>query len=140
MNFLSGTVAGGSDHAVDVRLDAGLTLSTTVTDAAPAAGEKITLGVRPENITVSDPDSAMLAGEVQIAEHLGGETFVYVNLSGGHAITVEIQGQATVQAGERIGLDFTDDVYHLFGANERIIHRQPAAAGRSAPATAPTGI
>ncbi len=135
MNFLSGAVAGGSDGRIDVRLDSGLTVSTAVAGAAPAAGAKITLGVRPENIAVAGPDGAMLAGEVQIAEHLGGETFVYVNLAGGQSITVEIQGQAPVEAGERIGLDFADTAYHLFDSNERVIRRQPAGAEAAAAST-----
>ena len=42
----------------------------------------------------------------------------------GQIVTVEIQGQADIDAGERIGLDFADDAYHLFDANERVIHRQ----------------
>ena len=123
MNFLSGAVAGSGDGKIDVRLDGGLTLSTAVTGKAPAAGEKITLGVRPENIVVASPDNAMLSGEVQIAEHLGGETFVYVNLSGGQSITVEIRGQAPVEAGERIGLSFVDTAYHLFDTRERVVRR-----------------
>jgi multiple sugar transport system ATP-binding protein len=125
MNFMAGTVASSGDGKIDVRLDGGLTLSTTVAGAPPAVGDKITLGIRPEDIAVAPPDSAMLAGEVQIAEHLGGETFVYVNLQGGQSITVEIQGQASASAGERIGLSFADTAYHLFDAKERVIRHQP---------------
>ncbi len=138
MNFLSGAVTGGGDGRIDVRLDGGLRLSTPVAGGAPAAGDKVTLGVRPEAITVAAPDGAMLAGEVQIAEHLGGETFVYVTLAGGTSITVEIQGQAPVVAGEPIGLNFADADYHLFDSTERVIRRQPASAER-AEAAASTG-
>ncbi len=126
MNFMAGAIASSGDGRIDVRLDGGLTLSTTVADVPPTVGDRITLGIRPEDIVVTPPDGAMLAGEVQIAEHLGGETFVYVNLQGGQSITVEIQGQASVSAGERIGLSFPDTAYHLFDANERVIRHQPA--------------
>ncbi len=129
MNFLSGTVVGGGDGKIDVRLDTGMTLSSAVAGKALATGEKITLGVRPENVSVAALDDAMLAGEVQIAEHLGGETFVYVNLSGGQSITVEIQGQASITAGERIGLSFADTAYHLFEL-EGARHRPSAGSVR----------
>ncbi len=132
MNFLRGAVAAGADGRIDVRLDGGLTLSTAVAGKAPATGEAITLGIRPENISVAASDDAMLSGEVQIAEHLGGETFVYVNLAGGQSITVEIQGQALVRAGERIGLNFADSAYHLFDAHEQVVHHQASASAGSA--------
>ncbi len=126
MNFLSGAVTGSGDGRMDVRLDTGLTLSTMLANGAPA-GDKITLGTRPENVTVAAPDGSMLTGEVQIAEHLGGETFVYVNLTGGQSITVEIQGQSDIRSGERIGLNFADTAYHLFDANEQVIRRRKPA-------------
>ena len=47
----------------------------------------------------------MLTGEVQIAEHLGGETFVYVALPSGETVIVEIKGQAEIRSGERVGID-----------------------------------
>jgi multiple sugar transport system ATP-binding protein len=124
---------------MDVRLDAGLTLSTAVAAGAPAAGEKVILGIRPEDVAVAPPDRAMLSGEVQIAEHLGGETFVYVNLADGPSITVEVQGQAAISAGERIGLSFADSAYHLFDARERVIRRPPASTARPLAVAASTG-
>ncbi len=132
MNFLPAAVVGGDGGRIDVRLATGLALSTALAGQAPAAGEKVTLGVRPENVTVAAPDKAMLSGEVQIAEHLGGETFIYVNLAGGQSITAEIQGQASVRAGEQIGLNFADADYRLFDSEERVIRRRPAANGAHA--------
>ena len=124
MNFMRGEVSGGGGGSVEIRLDPGLSLSLPVEGDAPAKGEKVTMGVRPENVRVVSPAEAMLTGEVQIAEHLGGETFVYATLPSGQSITVEIQGQAKVKAGERIGLAFGDADYHVFGANERVIRRR----------------
>jgi ABC-type sugar transport system ATPase subunit len=139
MNFLPGVIVGAGDGKIDVRLDSGLTVSRSVEDRALSPGEKVTLGIRPESISPSAPDGAKLAGEVQIAEHLGGETFIYVGLAGGQSITAEIQGQAAVRAGERIGLNFADATYHLFDASERRIRHRPAPVGRTEAAAAPTG-
>jgi ABC-type sugar transport system ATPase subunit len=133
MNFMRGQVDGGGPGMVSVRLDPGLTLTLPIDGEAPAKGEKITMGVRPENVHVAAEGAAMLTGEVQIAEQLGGETFVYVTLPGGQSITIEIPGQAVVKPGERIGLSFGDADYHVFAANERIIRRRGmngAAAAR----------
>ena len=125
MNFLPGTITGSNGGTVDVRLDAGLDLSAAIASKAPPSG-KVTLGVRPEDITVAMPDAAMVTGDVQIAEHLGGETFVYVSLPSGQTVTVEVQGQANIRPGERIGLSFADSAFHLFDASERVIPRRKA--------------
>ena len=139
MNFITGEITGGSGGTVELRLDNGLTLTTPVEGSAPARGERITLGVRPESITLAGPDDARLSGEIQIAEHLGGETFFYVNLPTGQSITVEIQGQIHIDAGERVGLTFADDAYHLFDASEQVVHRRKPAGGNQRPSAAAVG-
>ena len=45
----------------------------------------MTVGVRPEHLVPAAPGEGVLRGEVQIAEQLGGETYVYVNLPAGRA-------------------------------------------------------
>jgi multiple sugar transport system ATP-binding protein len=140
MNFIAGEITGGSGDAIAVRLDNGLTLTTPVEGNAPVRGEKITLGVRPESIALAGPDDARLSGEIQIAEHLGGETFFYVNLPTGQSITVEIQGQIHIDAGAPVGLTFADDAYHLFDADEQVVHRRkPAGAANQRPSAASVG-
>ena len=132
MNFLPGEISSGGNGTVEVRLATGLQLSLPVVGQAPPEGQKATIGIRPENIAVVDPDKAMLTGEVQIAEHLGGETFVYVNLPTGDSVTVEIRGQAEAKPGERIGLAFEDTAYHVFAADERVIRRRPTNGAAAA--------
>ena len=63
----------------------------------------------------------MLAGEVQIAEHLGGETFLYVALPSGETLVVEIQGQGPRRPGERVGMAFDASTYHVFDAAGRAL-------------------
>jgi ABC-type sugar transport system ATPase subunit len=89
------------------------------------AGGAITVGVRPEHLRVVDADKGKLAGEVQIAEHLGGETFLYVGLPTGETIVVEIQGQVSAQPGERVGVDFEPGAHHLFSAEGAVIRENP---------------
>jgi len=58
---------------------------------------------------------------VQIAEHLGGETFVYVALPSAETVTVEIRGQAAVQPGERVGINVVAGAYHVFDSDGRAV-------------------
>jgi ABC-type sugar transport system ATPase subunit len=63
----------------------------------------------------------MLRGEVQIAEQLGGKTFLYVALASGESLVVEIQGQSPRRSGERLGVSFEPSAYHVFDAAGRAL-------------------
>jgi multiple sugar transport system ATP-binding protein len=120
MNFLAAEMIA-SDGKMRIRGRSGLDL------AFPAVRrpdqEKVTFGVRPEHLRIVDPAGAMLTGEVQIAEHLGGETFLYVALPSGETIVVEIKGQSAVQSGERVGIDVDAAACHVFGDDGLAISR-----------------
>ena len=130
-------VAGGGGET-RIRGRSGLDLAFA---AAVPRQEKVTFGVRPEHLRIADPTSAMLTGEVQIAEHLGGETFLYVSLPSGETIVVEIKGQAAVRSGERVGIDVAASACHVFGGDGLVIGGGAelpisAARGEQAPAQA----
>jgi multiple sugar transport system ATP-binding protein len=133
MNFLAAEMVSGEGGETRIRGRSGLDL------AFPAAGsrrlnqEKVTFGVRPEHLRIVDPQGAMLAGDVQIAEHLGGETFLYVALPSGETLVVEIKGQAAVRSGERVGIDVDAAACHVFGSDGLVIGRD-AASGLHNPA------
>jgi len=120
MNFLAGKVLASNGDTATIELASGSRLESTFPEAAPAVGEAVTVGVRPEDLAPTD-SGGVLTGEVQIAEQLGGETFVYVALEGGDTITVEIKGQAAVSSGDRMHLEFAGGKYHVFGSDEKVI-------------------
>ncbi len=136
MNFLEGTVAATDTGGIEVQVESDLRLRAAVSDDNLRPGEKVTVGVRPESLRVAGPGEAMLTGEVQIAEHLGGETFLYMTLSSGASITVEIQGQDSARAGDKVSIAFDDDVYHLFRADGTVISRAAGATAKGAPVAA----
>jgi multiple sugar transport system ATP-binding protein len=84
-------------------------------------GAPVTVGVRPEHLSIVDPAHSMLVGEVQIAEHLGGETFLYVALASGEVVVVEVQGQIAARSGERVGVDLDVAACHIFAADGRVL-------------------
>ncbi len=121
MNFLEGEVVGVADGRLELRGKEGLPLTLPADGAAPSVGESVTIGIRPEHLNVVDPDKGLLAGEVQIAEHLGGETFLYVALPSGQTIVVEVPGQRSTLSGERVGLDFERSAHHIFASDGNVI-------------------
>ena len=81
-------------------------------------GEARHFGVRPEHIRVVDTSEAMLTGTVGVAEHLGGDSFVYVDIEGMEPVNVRIAGGAELKEDDVIGLSFDLGDVHLFGADE----------------------
>jgi len=82
--------------------------------AFEGAGEPVQLGIRPEHISVCAPDEGQCAGEVDVVEYLGADTFLVVDCGGLGALTVRISGDARLDPGTRVGLAFEADNCHFF--------------------------
>ncbi len=117
MNFLEGAVTGVESGVAEIALKTGGTLRRRIDGRQPSGD--VTVGVRPEAIMLTDATEAATTGEVQIAEQLGGETFVYLGLTSGEPLTVEIKGQAQVKLTSTVGLKFDEDALHLFDSDGR---------------------
>jgi multiple sugar transport system ATP-binding protein len=135
MNFLPGEVASVGDGVAEILVESTLRLKTPIAANDLRPGDTVTVGVRPEALRVVEPGEAMLNGEVQIAEHLGGETFLYLNLPSGASLTVEIQGQDSARSGDKVAIAFDASAYHVFREDGNAV-RPPRGDRVSAPATA----
>ena len=60
-----------------------------------------TIGIRPEHMTISKTSGDWM-GLVSIAEHLGSDTFLYLNVEGVGRVTVRVDGEAGFHAGDKI--------------------------------------
>ncbi|WP_416673049.1 ABC transporter ATP-binding protein [Egbenema bharatensis] len=87
----------------------------------PYDGRSITLGIRPEHLSVSLPAPKNLPVQVERVEALGSETYLMVNLSETAArpgisppLQVRIEPDRTVTIGETLWLALSPDKIHLF--------------------------
>ena len=91
--------------------------------SGPAAAEygAETIGVRPEHISVS-PDSGKWKGRIGVSEHLGSDTFLYVEDTGlAETITVRSDGEVNLRHGDTVWLTPNEDKIHRFDkAGDRI--------------------
>jgi len=62
-----------------------------------------TIGVRPEHFTMSTTEG-LWGGKVTIAEHLGSDTFLYVQTDQGQTMTARVDGELGVKYGDRVFL------------------------------------
>jgi len=126
MNFANGTVEGGGpSRFVAEGGDWEINLPSRV--SAPlgsARGRAITMGIRPEDVSVvpgarSAPATA--TARLDLVESLGNETFIYAR-AGRHDITARVSPQSLPPLGSKIILAFDLEKAHFFDAvtGERI--------------------
>jgi ABC-type sugar transport system ATPase subunit len=130
MNFLGARVAPGAGRALRVALDAmqpGDAAATLAVDASAAPAQRVTVGIRPEHVTIGAADAGSLALTAQIEriEQLGPAAFLYCTLEGGERLTVHSPGQVALRRGERIAVNLPLAHTHVFdtAADERALPR-----------------
>ncbi|TQV83676.1 ABC transporter ATP-binding protein [Denitrobaculum tricleocarpae] len=84
-------------------------------DAAAAFGA-VEIGIRPEHISLSR-DSGSWKAVVSHAEHLGSDTFVYLEIEDHGLLTVRTTGETLCQPGESFFLTPNVEAIHRFDAN-----------------------
>ena len=75
-----------------------------------------TIGVRPETFTVSTEEGDW-EGIVNVAEHLGSDTFLYVKTEDAGILTVRISGELGIKAGDKVYVTAQGDKIYRFDKN-----------------------
>jgi lactose/L-arabinose transport system ATP-binding protein len=107
MNFMAAKAGAG---AVDVP---GLRRSVPTAARLPAAGQALTIGLRPEHLSV---DPAGDTHKVEMTEALGGVSYAYLMSETGERLIVEERGDERSRAGGRVGVAFDPTRAYLFDA------------------------
>jgi multiple sugar transport system ATP-binding protein len=77
-------------------------------------------GIRPEHLDVSRERGAW-PGTVEIAEHLGSDTFLYINVEGAGRLTARAPGEYALSVGDRVWLTPKTEHIHRFNGEGRAI-------------------
>ena len=75
------------------------------------------LGIRPEHLRIAE--SGRIKGTVTHVERLGGDTNLLVSTDEGEPLTVRIFGQDGTRVGEKVALDFDDNVSFIFNSEQQ---------------------
>jgi multiple sugar transport system ATP-binding protein len=88
----------------------------------PEAGQRgaATIGVRPEHLAIST-SAGEWRGKVGVAEHLGSDTFVHVQMEGLGTLNVRTDGEMAVNHGDTVFLTPDPARLHRFGADGRAL-------------------
>jgi len=107
MNFLAGQVRNG--RVVVPVMGGEITTSVKL----PAEGAGVTLGLRPKFITLDETGNNFT---VDITEHLGGISYVYLSAPGGVRLVVESDDEISVAPGALVGISFEVENAMFFDA------------------------
>jgi ABC-type sugar transport system ATPase subunit len=105
--------AGGSEPRVKPFNCASTRVLATIPDSA--VGKSGTFGVRPEDLTLTTSADAIFNGKVDIVEHLGEVTLLYVD-SGDpeQPVVAKLDGNVPVEKGATVGLTAEIGKLHVF--------------------------
>jgi multiple sugar transport system ATP-binding protein len=123
MNLLEGEIAGGTDNALSVRLADGSTVLAPLGRDGARAGEKVTLGMRPEHLLEGGGGDSELKGQVVAVEHLGGETYIYLERGGDEPLVVKAGGDSKARVDEVLPVGVPAGACYLFDSDGQALTR-----------------
>jgi ABC-type sugar transport system ATPase subunit len=121
MNLLEGTFVS-AEHSLILENRSRLRLTPRLSDrVARSQGARVTLGVRPEDLTVgalgARPGPMTLDGKVVSMETLGHEVLAHVDI-GGEEVVLRGKPGAFAPNGERVSLVLREEAVHLFAGED----------------------
>jgi alpha-glucoside transport system ATP-binding protein len=123
MNMVPCVIEAG-DGAARVRPEKHAPVSVTAKIPASAVGTKGTLGARPEHLSLANGSGQPLfRGRLDILEHLGELTLLYVDCGYPEPIVAKVEGYAELQRGAEIALTAPTEVLHVFDESGRAFPR-----------------
>jgi len=131
MNFLEVTIREASETQAVVELPGGGTGILSVDASRAQPGSKATLGARPEDVG-SDVGDFSLPMQVDVAERLGGSTFLYGRCGGIEQFVVQRPGVDTTRHGDTIELNIPASSCYLFDEEGLAYHRTTSAGRQNA--------
>ena len=114
MNFAIVDIVKVDGEHITVKSDA---IAQTVVNAQGrsfAVGDKATLGLRPQYLSIVDASAASITGTVVLTERLGSETVLNIRLTDGSTMIAAIADDQIFDKGQSVGLAFDAAKAHLF--------------------------
>jgi multiple sugar transport system ATP-binding protein len=119
MNLVPVTIKAATGDAIDLAWPDGAGL--LLPGGAGARPGPAILGVRPEHVSLVAGESAGCRGIVRLAEHLGSETLLHVDIRSRDLMIVKDGGLSRWRAGDAVTLTIDPDACHLFETTGKAI-------------------
>ena len=118
MNFIEVTISKIQGNIVTLSMpnNTALKLPVAIPESMGkiAEGSKAELGIRPEHFKECPEKSALFTGQVAMVEHLGSETYVYINVDAKQQVLLRVERESTAKIGDTISVTAAPRDCHLF--------------------------
>ena len=121
MNLLPATLRSQSADSVTLALH-GATLTIPTAGHAPVASSTVTLGIRPDRLEIAPVGE--LAGTIRLAERLGTENHLHIDLEHGGSVVCITGGTHPARARDRVQLRIPPADAHVFDGQGNALPRQ----------------
>ncbi|WP_428264064.1 ABC transporter ATP-binding protein [Haliangium sp.] len=125
MNFIECSIVEASAKGATVELGDGSRIEVPVDADRAKKGDKATLGIRPEHVTpTSDDGATSFRGKVEIVEHLGEGSFIYLNTDvSSERFIIKEDGDSKATSDQDLGVWMPPESCHLFDPDGQAYHR-----------------
>ena len=114
MNFSIVDIVKIDGEHITVKSDAIAETDVNAQGRSFATGDKATLGLRPQYLSIVDVSAASMTGTVVLTERLGSETVLNIRLTDGSTMIAAIADDQIFDKGQSVGLAFDAAKAHLF--------------------------
>jgi multiple sugar transport system ATP-binding protein len=116
MNFIKGQVLRLEGNSATIGF-AGTEAIVNVRSDALAAGDPVTVGIRPEHMEEGGADATSLRGTIDAVEQLGESSYVYMRLASGDDVIVRAPGETDAAPGGSYTAHVPRRALHVFDAS-----------------------
>lgn len=113
MNFISGVVVHQSEDEVQIDLGTSARVSLPARHRKLTKGEIVTIGIRPEHLSISEGEGLKLTVTPNVVENLGGHSFLYTQFEESD-VSIELEGTYENEDLEPIHIYANLNDVHLF--------------------------
>jgi multiple sugar transport system ATP-binding protein len=114
MNFLTARVKAESETGIKVMLQGLGELEVPLRSNYLQPDEPVTVGVRAEHLKLNE--QWQFQGRVLVAERLGSETYLYVQMEGSQMLTIAANGDSPTRVHDRVAVWIKGKDCHLFNS------------------------
>ncbi|BCH66721.1 sn-glycerol-3-phosphate ABC transporter ATP-binding protein UgpC [Agrobacterium vitis] len=112
MNFIdTRLVEAGERTAVELN---GKPVDLARTSPGAQVGQKVSVGVRPEHLSLRPAEITLGEAHVDLVEHLGGQTILYLSMQDGQSIAMVMEDQQAIRKGEKVTIHIDSKRCYLF--------------------------
>ncbi|MFJ9992280.1 ABC transporter ATP-binding protein [Pseudomonas putida] len=127
MGFLRGHLSRNQGNQCEVALECGARIVLPLCAGDLATGSQITLGIRPEHLSISrggHGEHGSLQVTADVSERLGSDSYCHVRSASGEMLTVRVRGDFAPEYGEQLELSFDPAHCHLFDSTGKALDKR----------------